>query len=126
MNKWLILYCKYTAFWLIQWSQSKEKTYLSNMAVVFSSMATMSIIFVYLMLLLIKPPVYSPVLNVLSDTQRDRQPTSDVPSGLLTHRTKAGPVILSLEPTAAKALFLFDLKPELHNHLYGQFNLTVL
>lgn len=47
-------------------------------------------------------------------------------SGLLTHRTRAGPVILSLEPTAAKALFLLDLKPELHDDLNGQFNLTVL
>lgn len=47
-------------------------------------------------------------------------------ASLLTRITKVSTILLSLQLTAAKALFLLDLEPELHHHLYGQFNLTVL
>lgn len=70
--------------------------------------------------------VYSPGLNIFTNTQRTGNLPALCTTRLLTHITRGDIVLLSLQPTATKALFLLDLEPELHDNFYGQFNLMVL
>ena len=99
---------------------------MSNTDAAFS-MATLSRTVVYLMFSDNKTwPIYSPALNISTDTERDRYLLAVCTMSLLTCISRASMVLLSLEPTAAKVLFLLDLEPKLCDNWCSQFNLMVL